>query len=62
MKLCAFSQCGGGNQVTLGAFSQCGGGNQDKHFRIEIKNVGQPKFKHWHFGHGYNQNAWSYST
>ena len=36
--------------------------NHDHDFMISIENVGEPKFKHIHCGHGYGQNAWSYGT
>ena len=49
-------------EVKLCAYSRCGAGNQDEDFKITLKNVGQPDFRHWNFGHGYSQNAWSYGT
>ena len=36
--------------------------NHDHDFMISIENVGEPKFKHIHCGHGYAQNAYSTGT
>lgn len=50
------------SEIILCASVRTGACIQDRDFRIEIANNGGHTYKHYLFGHGYTQIAWSYNS